>query len=388
MRYLWYSMYVFATALALYALFFRGPSQATVPSPPPASVVTDVSPAHPNPVLKTEVDVQIVLILDTSSSMDGLVEQARTQLWEMVSEMQIDEDDQERTVAVSLYQYGNSRLSKAEGFIENLTPLTTDLDHVTVKLYSLRTSGGKEYAPQAIKRAVEELDWETDDSVQKLIVLAGNEGFGQGPVSPADAFESAAQNGIAVLPIYCANRGASKTAISSWRNAAGLAGVEFDSIDPDQQVAKIESPFDAEILRKYRELEENKVYAAGAGQSTYCQEAESYLDKGVAVDRAVVQSRQESSADLVNAYDKPGFNSLSPQSMPEDLRGKSKDEQRRYLAEKQARQSELKKEITELNQKRQQHIQQRMEEIPAYQSTKSNLGTSFRKNARGVLKSY
>jgi hypothetical protein len=128
--------------------------------------------------------------------------------------------------------------------------LTTDLDHVTVKLYSLRTSGGKEYAPMAIKRAVEELHWNTNDSVDKLIVIAGNEGFGQGPVSPADAFKLAADNDIAVLPIFCANRGASQTALSSWKSAAALAGADFESIDPDQEIAKIDSPYDAAILEK------------------------------------------------------------------------------------------------------------------------------------------
>ena len=132
MRYLWYSMYAFATALALYTLFFRPPAMEPKPEPrQPVAIVVETSPAQ---AVEQDVDVQIALILDTSSSMDGLVEQARTQLWEMVSEMQLAADGQERTVAVSLYQYGNSRLQKSDGFIENLTPLTTDLDHVTVKL--------------------------------------------------------------------------------------------------------------------------------------------------------------------------------------------------------------------------------------------------------------
>jgi hypothetical protein len=386
MRYLWYSMYAFATALALYALFFRGPSVAPTPTPEP--VVVRETPQIQIQTMDPEVDIQIALILDTSSSMDGLVEQARTQLWEMVSEMQVDDDGSERTVAVSLYQYGNSRIPKREGFIENLTPLTTDLDLVTVKLYDLRTSGGKEYAPQAIKRAVEELNWNKDDSVQKLIVIAGNEGFGQGPINSRDAFALAASNDIAVLPIYCANKGASKTAIASWRGAATLAGAEFDSIDPDQQVAKIESPFDAEIIRKYRELEETKIYAEGAGQSAYSRQAEGFLDKGVAVDRAVCQSRQASSSDLVNVYGSDKFDSVAPAAMPQSLRGKSKDEQREILGEKQARQQQLKKEITELNNKRQQHINDQMEETPGARTRRSSLGTSFRKNAKGVLKSY
>lgn len=385
MRYLWYSMYAFATALALYALFFRPPVAA--PEPREQEVITTAT--TPAEAVNQDVDVQIALILDTSSSMDGLVEQARTQLWEMVSEMQLDADGRERTVAVSLYQYGNDRLEKSDGFMENMTPLTSDLDLVTVKLYSLRTSGGKEYAPMAVKRAVEELEWNSDDSVDKLIVIAGNEVFDQGPVSPADAFKSASDNDIAVLPIFCANRGASQPALSSWKDAATLAGTDFESIDPDQEIAKLDSPYDAAILEKYRQLQETKVYAEGHGQSAYCQEAESYLDQGVAVERAVVQSRQSNSKDLVNLYGSGRLESVPAAQLPARLRSKSKKAQIDYLEEQNARQTELKQEIAELNAKREQHIDSRMKEIPAYRpSGRGSLGTSFKSGAKGVLKSY
>ena len=355
MRYLWYAMYAFATTLALYALFFR-PAQAPT---------TPVSTPVPEQVAQTEstspvkADVQVALLLDTSSSMDGLVEQARTQLWEMVSELQVDAEDNERTVAVALYQYGNTDISKRDGFVEQLTPLTTDLDMVTVKLYSLRTTGGKEYAPLAIKRAVEELHWDSDDSVQKLIVVAGNEGFGQGHIKQKDAFALAAEHDIAVLPIYCANKGASKSAISSWRLAATLAGTDFESIDPDQEVARIESPFDAQIMEKYRELQASQA-AGGTEVSQYGQQAESYIPEGVAVERAVVQSRQAQYQYCdVGAAPAPS-----------------------------AREVELRREIGELNSQRQSYIKDQMKEIPAYQSRPSNLGKSFRKGAKGVLKGY
>ena len=241
----------------------------------------------------------------------------------------------------------------------------------------------------AIKRAVEELHWNTNDSVDKLIVIACNEGFGQGPVSPADAFKLAADNDIAVLPIFCANRGASQTALSSWKSAAALAGADFESIDPDQEIAKIDSPYDAAILEKYRQLQETKVYADGHGQSAYCQEAESYLDQGVAVERAVVQSRQSHSKDLVNLYGSGRLESVPTAQLPAELRSKSQKARIDYLEEQKTRQSELKQEIAELNAKREQHIDSRMKEIPAYRpSARGNLGTSFKSGAREVLKSY
>jgi von Willebrand factor type A domain len=374
MRYLWYSMYGFVTTLAVYAIFFRQPT-TTQPTPEP-------SPLEPVAVTtvieKPKADVQIALILDTSSSMDGLVEQARTQLWEMVADLQVDDDDKERTVAVALYQYGNNRLPLSEGFIQQLAPLTTDLDQVTVQLHALRTSGGKEYAPQAILRAAEELEWDDDDSVEKIIVIAGNEGFHQGRVRTKDALLVTNRKQITVLPIYCANQGASRTAVSSWRNASSLAGTDFESIDPDQQVAKIESPYDAEILRKYRQLEQTKVYAPGHQRSQYASQADGCVKGAVAIDRAVVQSRQDTSADLVTAYGS-GRVSLDKAPMPKALAGKSQEQQKVYFQQKVSEQEALRDEIAELNEKRQSHIQQRMKEIPAY--TPSNLGRSVKKGA-------
>lgn len=378
MRYLWYSMYGFVTALAIYALFFRPPA--------PKESVSHHSPVEVNQTENVtadgKADVQIALILDTSSSMDGLVEQARAQLWEMVAEMQVDDQDRERTVAVALYQYGNNRLSKGEGFVEMLSPLTTDLDQVSVKLHELRTSGGKEYAPLAIQRAVTELEWNEDDSVERLIVIAGNEGFQQGPVSSQVAFSAASSKTITVLPIFCANRGTTKTAVSTWRSAASLAGADFDTIDPDQEVAQVNTPYDAEILEKYRQLEETKVYAPGMEASSYSARAEGYAGGSAAIDRAVVQSRQSSSQDLVAAYGKGKLEmkDMRSESLPDELRDKSLEEQTRLLSERQAKRNALKKEISELNSQRQQHIQK---SAPAATAPgPASLGESFRRNTR------
>ena len=380
MRYLWYSMYGFVTALAIYALFFRPPAQQEpIRRPPPVELH---EPESVTKVPEQKADVQIALILDTSSSMDGLVEQARAQLWEMVADMQVDDQDGERVVAVALYQYGNNRLSKSEGFVEMLSPLTTELDQVSVKLHELRTSGGKEYAPLAIQRAVQELEWIEDDSVERIIVIAGNEGFQQGPVSSQIAFSVAKSKAIAVLPIFCANSGATKTAVGTWRNAASIAGTNFDTIDPDQKVAQVDSPYDAEILEKYRQLEETKVYAPGMEASAYSGRAEGYAGGTAAIDRAVVQSRQSSSEDLVAAYGKGKLEikDLPAESLPGELQDLSLEEKTRLLNERQAKRSALKKEISELNSQRQLHIQKA---APAATAPRpASLGESFRRNTR------
>lgn len=55
--------------------------------------------------------VQIALLLDTSNSMDGLIGQAKTQLWKVVNSF-IDarRDGEAPFVEVALYEYGNNGL--------------------------------------------------------------------------------------------------------------------------------------------------------------------------------------------------------------------------------------------------------------------------------------
>lgn len=382
MRYLWYSMYGFVTALAVYALFFRPahPRQSEPVSSPAEPVLTLVE--------SEKADVQIALILDTSSSMDGLVAQARTQVWDMVREMQIGPDGDEKTVAVALYQYGNNRLPKRFGYIEQLTPLTTDLDKVTVKLHSLRTSGGKEYAPLAISRACDELDWSRDDEVERYIVIAGNEGFQQGDVRGMDAMTLAEERQITILPIFCANEGASRTAVASWKVAAELAGTDFESIDPDRRVAKIDTPYDDLILEKYRQLQDNAVYAPGASPSQYSAQAEQYIKGGVAVERALVQSRQMRNKDLVSAYGS-GKVELDSAVLPSHLQNKSRAEQEGYFQKKKETQETLRAELRKLEDKRTEHL--RANAPNARNGAPASLGGSFKRSAgksRGGLKTY
>ena len=375
MRYLWYSMYGFVTALAVYALFFRPPAVVEENPPLTQTPVTD-------PREDSTVDVQIALILDTSSSMDGLVAQARTQLWEMVSDLQTGPDGDERKVAVALYQYGNNRLPKSDGFIQQLAPLTTDLDLVTVKLHALSTSGGKEYAPEAILRAADELEWSGDDAVERIIVIAGNEGFAQGKVTSHSALARAQDLKISVVTIFCTNRGATDGALASWREAAELAGTDFTSINSDLRVVQVSSPYDREIMQKCQALEENRVYGANYCKSEYTAQAERFVEGSSAIDRALVQSRQVADKDLVTAYGS-GAVELEKVALPGAVANKSLQEKKAYLEEKAAVQANLRRELAELSAKRKNHIQQQRRARAG--APKVNLGDAVRSN---VLKGY
>jgi hypothetical protein len=374
-------MYAFVTALAVYSLFFAPRRKAPPSAPPPVAVATPGAetpvPSDP-PAIPDEpqADVQIALLLDTSSSMDGLIEQARTQLWEIVGELQTDDKDQQRVVTVALYHYGDRN-----GSIIKDSDLTTDLDAVSVRLHSLNTSGGKEHHPEAIARALSELDWNNDDKVEKVIVIAGNEGFAQGPVSAETAMTQASNQGVKVITIFCANGGASAAGLASWQRAAQLAGTGLETIDPDKRVAKIATPYDAQIVQKYKELEKTKLVF---GDTAYRQQVDGYAQKSSSymeqrsiadqADRAVTQARQVTRADLTAPSAKPEcITGLSQEQLPSELQGLSKDEQLKEVENRRARRAQLEQEIKALSGQREAHLKKSSNRLGA-----PSLGSSVR----------
>ena len=66
--------------------------------------------AAPDAVQKKPV-IQLCILLDTSNSMDGLIDQARTQLWRVVNQFATAKrDGRSPELQVALYEYGNDGL--------------------------------------------------------------------------------------------------------------------------------------------------------------------------------------------------------------------------------------------------------------------------------------
>ncbi|HEX4415106.1 MAG TPA: VWA domain-containing protein, partial [Lacipirellulaceae bacterium] len=93
--------------------------------------------------------VDIAILLDTSNSMDGLIGQARKQLWTIVQQFaKAKKQGQTPELRVALFEYGNSNLPASEGYIRQVVPLTDNLDKLSESLFSLKTCGGDEYCGQ------------------------------------------------------------------------------------------------------------------------------------------------------------------------------------------------------------------------------------------------
>ncbi len=331
--------------------------------------------------------IQVALLLDTSNSMDGLIDQAKTELWSVLNEhAKAQYQNLSTSLEIALYEYGNDKLEVNDGYMRRVVDFSTDLDLISEQLFALKTDGGYEYCGQVIDKSVSDLKWSTSDRDLKIIFIAGNEEFTQGTVDYKMSCKNAKSKGIIVNSIFCGD--AEEGIRYFWKDGAQLADGAYLNINQSVTAAYIESPFDEEIMKLGVEL--NKTYIAYGGEGeerSVRQEAQDSnaagSSRGVAVNRALSKSShvyKNSKWDLVDAVDDKtvSIEKLSKDDLPEEMKNMSKEEKEAYIQKKKTERIEIQTKIAELNKKREQYVAEKQIE----NSENSTLGNAIKQLIR------
>jgi len=313
--------------------------------------------------------IQVALLLDTSNSMDGLIDQAKSRLWNIVNTLTtLKYNGQAPQIEIALYEYGNDGI-RDENYIRQVTPLTQDLDLVSEKLFALRTNGGSEYCGAVIRDASANLNWDSNEKSMKLIYIAGNEAFDQGKINYKDVVSKAKGKNIYTNTIFCGSR--EEGIQTFWQSGASLGGGKYFNIDSDRKVMYIETPYDIRISECNAKLNDTYIYYGNHGseyrlkQITQDKNAEAQSASNL-VERAVAKSKKNAYKndhwDLVDKAEKDaGFiANVKESELPAELKGKSKEEIKKTIAAKSEARDKIQKEIEELSKKRQTYIDSEM----------------------------
>lgn len=309
--------------------------------------------------------IQVALLLDTSNSMDGLIDQAKSRLWNIVNTLTtLKYNGQAPQVEIALYEYGNDGI-RDENYIRQITPLTQDLDLVSEKLFALRTNGGSEYCGAVIRDATANLNWDGNEKSMKLIYIAGNEPFNQGRIDYKEAIAKAKNKNIYTNTIFCGNR--EEGIQSYWQNGAKAGNGKYFNIDSDKKIFYIETPYDVRISECNAKL--NDTYISYGNHGSEYKQKQIAQDRNAEVqsvsnlvERTVSKSKKNAYKnehwDLVDKAEKDaGFiSNMKASELPDELKGKSKEEIKKAVAMKSAEREKIQREIEELSKKRQIYI--------------------------------
>jgi hypothetical protein len=310
-----------------------------------------------------QLKIQAAILLDVSGSMDGLIEQAKAQLWNMVSTMGKAKcgNDVTPQIEIALYEYGRTTNDAKKGYVKKINGFINDLDSLSQNLFSLKTDGGDEFCGHVIYSSLNELQWDAAPENYKVIFIAGNEDFLQGDIQYTKSCAEAKQKGVIVNTIYCGDK---MQGIREHWNLAGECGNgSFTNINQNAKEEDIPTPYDSMLYVMNDKL--NGTYIAYGYNAAYLSANQSKQDmqnakmsKTAGLKRIKAKSNaavyNNAQWDLVDARndDSVKFKMISKTILPDSLKNKTAAEIEKIVVEKSKERSAVQKEIISLNTQR------------------------------------
>lgn len=339
------------TRWALWAVFavpglLWGPARADTPKP-----------------IKTK-DIDLVLCLDVSNSMDGLIGSAKQKLWDLVNDLA--KAKPAPNLRVALFSYGNDGYDPKVGWVRKDLDLTNDLDKVSEKLFGLTTNGGTEYVARVCKAATEQLSWSPAPGALKILFVCGNEPANQDKEVPLQAVaEQAVRKGIIINTIYCGPLNNAEAV--GWKEFAVLSEGRFACIDQSRGTVAIATPWDKELTDLGGQL--NRTYCF-CGKDAPALAANQVAQDNNALKLSVANAAGRSASkatglyqfgenDLVEKLKKdPNFDvkKVAESELTEEMKKMTPAEREKHVKDMLRKREELQKRMSELNRKREEHI--------------------------------
>lgn len=318
-----------------------------------------------------EKKVQVAILFDTSNSMDGLINQARSRIWNIINTLgKLQYEGVRPTMEIALYEYGNSSLKAEDKYIRRLNGFSSDLDKISSSLFALSTNGGNEFCGSVILSSIDELNWSEYKEDIRLVYIAGNEPFNQGADNYIDVLKKAKDNDIFVNTIYCGPY--AKGVEELWLSGAEEGRGKYFNIDSDKKIKHIATPYDDTIRKLNQRLNSTYVsYGRIGKEKKEMQLAEDANAEEMAPSSAVERTVSKSSGyysnaswDLVDQVgnDRKKLEDIPKDQLPTQMKDKSTEENFIYLKEMSEKRKAIQDEVQELADKRGEFIKEKMKE--------------------------
>ncbi|MEI2740790.1 MAG: vWA domain-containing protein [Chitinophagaceae bacterium] len=312
--------------------------------------------------------IQVAILLDVSNSMDGLIEQAKAQLWNMVSVMgRVTCEGVSPNIEIALYEYGRSSNSVVMGYVKQISSFTNDLDKFFHALQDLTTNGGDEYCGYVINSSLDQLNWDTSAASYKTIFIAGNESFFQGNISYTEACKKAKEKGVIVNTVYCGSK--ERGIAEHWNLGAECSNGNFTNIDKDAKEKSIPTPYDSTLFVLNEQLNLTYIYYGDEGYDKL--QAMRQMDTvpeydvkdinkimGYVVVKSDKKLYNRSQWDLIDAYEKDIsiIEKVDMKTLPDSLKNQTRSDLKKVVETKAAERSIIRKKIANLNTQRNAYI--------------------------------
>ena len=204
-----------------------------------------------------QAQIEVVFVLDTTSSMSGMIQAAKDNIWSIASTMAAA--DPAPKIKMGLVAFRD----RGDAYVTKVFDLSEDLDGMYATLMDLKAQGGgdgPESVNQALHDAVTNISWSNDDSSYKTIFLVGDAPPHmdyQNDVKFPQVVKMATQKGIVVNTIQA---GQNSATTRSWRKIASLSQGQFFNVAEQGAHVAVVTPFDGEIAALSEQLDATRFF--------------------------------------------------------------------------------------------------------------------------------
>ncbi len=306
----------------------------------------------------TRPSVEVVFVIDTTSSMGGLIEGAKQRIWAIANE--IAKGRPAPRVKMGLVAFRD----KGDAYVTKVFDLSENLDNTYKDLLSLQAEGGgdgPEHVIAGLDAAVENIAWSKDPKTFKVVYLVGDapphEDYAEAPTLAA-VMQKAVRRGLIVNSVQC---GSDTQATVAFSRISRLGEGRLLPVAQDGGMIAVATPFDEKMATLSVKLEGTGL-AFGGGKAGALREmslasaVRGMASAPAAAERAEYKARAgfTGASDLAAAVEenRVALKDVKEEDLPDALRDMPADQRDARLKEISSERKKLKKEMDGLAQAR------------------------------------
>ena len=337
----------------------------------PANAQTNFTPAntielpagqHPT--------IEVVFVLDTTSSMSGMIQAAKEKIWSIASTMASAQNAPDIKMGLIAFR------DRGDAYITKVVDLSNDLDTMNATLMDFKAEGGgdgPESVNQALYEAINKISWSDNHQTYKVVFLVGDappHTDYANDVQYVKSLQMAHSKGIVVNAIQCGQQTATT---ATWQQIATLGKGRYFQVGQAGNAVAISTPYDKKLANLSSKLDDTRLYYGDKDTQ------KRQLNKVLAAKKLDAKGSDQSRArraifnttdsgktnflgesELVDAITsgRVKLSGIKLKHLPQAMQAMTPEKQQQLLNKKSKERDELKQDIAELTEKRSLHIKQ------------------------------
>ncbi len=385
--------------VALALLLATAVGIAAYPLLQPVQAIAKPQKAHVDPAQRHRIEV--VFILDTTSSMSGLIQAAKEKIWSIATTMASAQQNPDIKMGLVAFR------DRGDAYTTRVYDLSADLDSMYASLMDFQAVGGgdgPESVNQALYDAIHKISWSADSGVYRVAFLVGDApphmDYPDDVKYPV-TLAVAVQKGIIVNTIQSGEWQQTRPA---WREIAALGNGDYFQVEDSGNAVAVATPFDEELSKLSSKLEDTRLFFGDAEAKREHRrklEANKKLREGLSTEALARRSTYNATpsgkknllgdSELVDAVTsgRVELEEIPAEELPASLQSMAPAAQMEVISEQARRRDELKQEIERLSESRNRFIKDKLDAAGgADESLDEKIYRSVKEQAASVGLSY